>query len=844
MNENNYTDPSRFVGAEDFGDNIVDAIWETSTTLAEELPQKKVDAHKTNNQNKSIEERIDNINENFKHYDKAIKEFISQKQTKIDELNVIREKIEDKIKQSSNQNEYDEYTKELEVVESNMLKIVEPSKEDLLNELKIYKDINNKLDKERNNIEKLISKYENDNLKIQIQINDLHKNNAKLTEKYYKLVNNYEKNNEIIENLKESKEKYNKLKSSLNNYEKETFKTNFENDYIENDNQEVITNNDKKDVDKDIETPSSNLETSKKYENVLDEKATMKNYENSGYGTNAYGWYFNPNLDEYDKSYNPLNDNLFRAFNVYELVPELDEKATMQRYEFNQNTFGWYFNPWIDEYDENYSPLNDSSYQVFIDKKVNVGLFTYDEISRTLGENIPSNEEIEKEIDPVKPSNEEIPKSNEENPQDTEEEPIEEETNDYKYNYEEAIEKLKESLIPELTDEEFELIAQKIDKLIVLLYNKEQNEFEEQLRNANGVVNKIKLIEKREQRIKEYADLYNHNNEKINERLKAHKEIVIPRLTNGYKTSKNNGEYCWREFENVYDAILYLLNRLENNKEIQDEFNSLYIEMLDIIKNPDEEKYNDWRVKMIAFANNNSLDSDKLAIYLTAEAKEINNGLSVDNEFNINGLNFNKTKVEEPVKKKNRLKVVAKKAWKWVKEHKLVSIAIGLALVGGTLMLIPQTHMMINSALWMAGNKLGFSASSLAKLNGLNQALSKTVAGGKFAYNAASGMYTLGGAAGAEALYTTAGAKLVGALEGLLVGGAVGTGLAATIKSIAQNIKNKKANKEKEVEEEKIVIPKENPESVEHFWKYPGGEIPYEYVDHDPELEEVHSMGM
>lgn len=836
MSINKYTDPSRFVGAEDFGDNIVDAIWETSTTLAEELPQKKVDDNKIYNLNKTIEERINNINENIKRFDKIIQDYTSQKKIKLEELNISREKIEDKIKQATNQKEYDEYTKELKVIELGMVSLIEPSKNDLLNELRIYKDINNQLDKERNNIEKLISKYENDNLKIRIQINDLHKNNAKLTEKYYKLVNNYEKNSDIIEKLKESRKKYEKLKNNLKNYEKETFKT-------EIDNKEIITNYDKKDLNKEIDPPSPNLKTNKKYEYVLDEKATMQNYENSGYNTNAYGWYFNPNIDEYDKNYNPINDNLFRVFNVYELVPELDEKATMQRYEFNQNTFGWYFNPWIDEYDENYSPLNDPSYQVFVDKKVNIGLFTYNEISRTLGGVVPSNEELEKEIDPVNPSNEEIPTGNDENHQDTEDEPIEEDTEDYKYSYEEAIEKLKESLIPELTDEEFELIAQKIDKLIVLLYNKEQNEFEEQLRNTNGVVNKIKLIEKREQRIKEYADLYNHNNEKINERLKAHKDIVIPRITNDYNIAKNNGQYCWKEFENVYDAILYILNRLESNKEIQDEFNSLYVEMLDIIKNPDEEKYNDWRVKMIAFANNNSLDSEKLAIYLTAEAKEINNGLSVDNEFNINGLNLNKIKEEEKGKKKNRLKVIAKKAWKWVKEHKLVTIAIGLALVGGTLMLIPQTHMMINSALWMAGNKLGFSASSLAKLNGLNQALSKTIAGGKFAYNAASGMYTLGGAAGAEALYTAGGAKLVGALEGLLVGGAVGTGLAAAIKSIAQKIKNKKAKKEKE-SEEKIVIPKENPESVERFWKYPGGEIPYEYVDHDPELEEVHSMGM
>ena len=135
----------------------------------------------------------------------------------------------------------------------------------------------------------------------------------------------------------------------------------------------------------------------------------------------------------------------------------------------------------------------------------------------------------------------------------------------------------------------------------------------------------------------------------------------------------------------------------------------------------------------------------------------------------------------------------------WMKEHKLVTIALGLALAGGTLMLIPQTHMMINSVLWLIGQKLGFSAASLTTLNGINQALAKTVKGGKFAFNAASGMYTLGGAAGAKALYTSGAAKLVGALEGILVGGSIGAGITAAVKAIKNKIKNKKQGKEEKI---------------------------------------------
>ena len=36
---------------------------------------------------------------------------------------------------------------------------------------------------------------------------------------------------------------------------------------------------------------------------VLDEEATMQNYYSSGYGKNVDGYYFNPNIDEYDPNY-------------------------------------------------------------------------------------------------------------------------------------------------------------------------------------------------------------------------------------------------------------------------------------------------------------------------------------------------------------------------------------------------------------------------------------------------------------------------------------------------------------------------------------------------------------
>ena len=166
---------------------------------------------------------------------------------------------------------------------------------------------------------------------------------------------------------------------------------------------------------------------------------------------------------------------------------------------------------------------------------------------------------------------------------------------------------------------------------------------------------------------------------------------------------------------------------------------------------------------------------------------------------------------EKDIPKKGKLKVIAKKALKWMKEHKLATVAIGLALTTALLFAIPTTHMMINSALWNVGAKLGWSAGTLGKLHSINLGLSKAVAGGAYAFEGMSGAYTLGGAVGAQALYGAGAANLVGAIAGLTGLGAIGT-FGATIVNKIKNWKKKK-NKEKEtpIEEPK----KENEEIID-----------------------------
>ena len=119
---------------------------------------------------------------------------------------------------------------------------------------------------------------------------------------------------------------------------------------------------------------------------ILDEEATLGNYLAEGFGQNDKGEFFNPYTDEYDPNYNPLDDPAFRVDKDGNPLPledgknkaeasenadlfenKLDEEATLQNYQdagFTQNIDGEYFNPYTDEFDASYNPLNDPAFRV------------------------------------------------------------------------------------------------------------------------------------------------------------------------------------------------------------------------------------------------------------------------------------------------------------------------------------------------------------------------------------------------------------------------------------------------------------------------------------------------
>ena len=84
----------------------------------------------------------------------------------------------------------------------------------------------------------------------------------------------------------------------------------------------------------------------------------LDKYSSEGFGQNANGEYFNPWTDEYDADYDPTKDTSYNE-------DLLGRQEALQKYKnegFGQNAFGEYFNPWIDEYDPDYDPTQDKEY--------------------------------------------------------------------------------------------------------------------------------------------------------------------------------------------------------------------------------------------------------------------------------------------------------------------------------------------------------------------------------------------------------------------------------------------------------------------------------------------------
>lgn len=406
-------------------------------------------------------------------------------------------------------------------------------------------------------------------------------------------------------------------------------------------------------------------------------------------------------------------------------------------------------------------------------------------------------------------------------------------------NFEELIEKYKEQLTKETPLEEAKNIIDRISDAIIEIYKKEQIEFEENLKNATTLEAKLEIIEKREEKLNEYKNYYNFEQELNSETLayiEEKKNELNNKITLDYNEKKQNGEYCWKEFSKVNESKKYIDENIKD--ELKTQFNDLTEKMYDIVNNPNQEQYDNWKNNMNEFVNNSKLDKDKLTPYLTAQLriKHPDKTLTVDNNFDIDGLGLTKTETK-PIKKRAKVKEVKKGIGAWFKKHKnkLILIGIGLALTTLLVYQIPTVQMMINSALWNIGKAKGtLSLTELNNLHSLNLGISKVAGGGKYAFDAASGLYTLGGQAGAQALYNAGQAGLVHSLMSIAGIGGLGLAASGVITHVIDKIKNWKKKKtgddveldepeKTESEPEKIEdepkVSKENKKELEDYSK-------------------------
>ena len=380
------------------------------------------------------------------------------------------------------------------------------------------------------------------------------------------------------------------------------------------------------------------------------------------------------------------------------------------------------------------------------------------------------------------------------------------EDDDFEPTYDDAIELLKNTLDPEMPEEEIKGILNKIEILVIQKYELEQAKFEKELSEATTVQDKLELIEKREAGLLVYIQLVSHPTKEIDAMLEGLRNKIGNFVATSYNNAKASGEYCWKEFKAVKESKEYIFSTIKSDKTWLEQMRVLFENMEEIINNPDQEQYENWRAGMQQFAELRKLDPEKMLPYVNAKAKIVNPNVSVDKDFNIDGLNLDNSKTTDNDRKKPRRKVTkVEDAKGFFKRHpKLKVVAIGLGILLGSQLGLAGV-MMINSALWTT---LGGQGAVCGILHAINLGLSKIVGAGLFQFTQA-GTYTFLGKTGALALYSSVGAKLTAAAAAL---GVVGTLIAKKIKGknekkmswLKEKIKNRKwfRRKDEELDDE------------------------------------------
>ena len=119
----------------------------------------------------------------------------------------------------------------------------------------------------------------------------------------------------------------------------------------------------------------------------------------------------------------------------------------------------------------------------------------------------------------------------------------------------ELLNKLKDSInVDIMTPEQISEIVKKIEVLVMTIFQKDQGLFEENLRNAKTVEEKLELIASREKELGKYEEFFKHENPKTAEALAESKEKMMKYVEVSYNKGKRDCEYCWREYDKVVES--------------------------------------------------------------------------------------------------------------------------------------------------------------------------------------------------------------------------------------------------------------------------------------------------
>ena len=299
---------------------------------------------------------------------------------------------------------------------------------------------------------------------------------------------------------------------------------------------------------------------------------------------------------------------------------------------------------------------------------------------------------------------------------------------------------IEESEIKATKENEQEELSFETDGPAIKKYKEETEKLEAEIKELEELVlNEDKnIINGLEQDIKEQ--------EQILETYKRRKENLIERNNPTNDPNKTytlevirNAEYQIQEQTKVVKDLKIKLEQIK--KELEQKNNESKLKDLEEKKQTLEKRKNNIKtyyecleeIKQINSISNESEEYKNRLDKLNEKIATLPNELQEElKEY----LKLDKKEQKDPEQKKKKgLKVKAKRALNWIKEHKLATIAIGLALLVTTYLAM-SSLMTINSGLW---GLLGGKGAICNILHGVNNGLSKVVGLGQFSFDKVSG---------------------------------------------------------------------------------------------------------